>query len=216
MTDGNADLKLSAGLEVMVQLEGLPQRLKTSVMGVEKDQYLILKTPNVAGFSQYLHAGVKMKISYLADGNVYGFQAIVLNPIQVQRKLIFLFYPGRVERVELRQDPRIDCYLPGLLTARETTAKGFVTNISPGGCRFAGRTDDLRLLILSEGAAMEISFQFIGLEGNQIAQGTVRSIQQGATYTVIGIQFKGNDTALTNKIRAYVNEVLEYSSAIPR
>ena len=53
-----------------------------------------------------------MTVRYLWSGSVWGFQASVLNTTQNPAPLIFLSYPGSIERYDLREEERIDCLIP--------------------------------------------------------------------------------------------------------
>lgn len=211
MSELITECRMTAGLDVMVQLEQLPQRLKSSVIGLEKGKYIIVKCPNMASFNQRLRAGLKIKVTYLNDGNVYGFKANILSHIQAPGRLIFVQYPDSVERIELRREHRLDSYLPATVTAEDKACKGFITNISPNGCQFSAKTGDLKGFVLNEGSELQIDFQFIGLEGDQSLRGTVRNLQQNTEITGLGLQFQDTDQAVREKIQSYVREVLKFS-----
>lgn len=211
MTNETTEIRLTAGLDVMVQLEQLPQRLRSSVIGLEAGKYIIVRSPNTSSFNRRMRVGMKMKVTYLYDGNAFGFQSTVLSHIQTPGNLIFLQYPDRVERIELRREHRLTCYLPAMVMAEGLECKGFITNISPGGCQFSGRTDDLKDFVLSEGSELQIDFQFIGLRGDQSLHGIVRNLQQNPEITGLGLQFKDIDPAVEEKIRDYVREVLKFT-----
>ena len=134
-------LSIEPGTLLQIEIGGIKFRFKSELVGLQADEYLIIKTPLVpsdAPFGMIKHKlfrGNDIIVRYLIGGMVYGFQSKLLGAISDPIKLLFLEYPKIVEQHDLRSHERVDCLLPGRLKFKDTELACLVLDISEKGCR---------------------------------------------------------------------------------
>jgi hypothetical protein len=94
------------------RIAGQSLKLKTSLVGLRENEYLIIQTPRKEGALFPLPEGAEMIIRFLASGHVYGFPACVSRVLGPPFYLTFLAYPVSIEKVSLRDTPRAQVVIP--------------------------------------------------------------------------------------------------------
>lgn len=131
----NADV----GAKMSMELDGLDYKLASSVVGFVKGKFLVTSIPLASGVNrqqllQHLYNGNGVTVRYLRDGSVMGFKSVILQVLFSPFPLLFLEYPLRVESVNLRKFPRINCFFPAMAHIKEERRASFISNVSQAGC----------------------------------------------------------------------------------
>lgn len=202
-------LNVDLGTVMLVTFARSSRPLKALFVGMENSQYLILRLPPGAGVHDHLFAGNKAVVKFIAGGQVFGFQSQVMAYLYKQRLILTLMtYPQEVETHRLRKEQRVDFIVPARLNAGRTALKGFILDISPGGCRFAlDSGGDNLVRDLTPGKKVSLSFEMIGKSGEQEVECQVKRVGREGSQVWCGLEFETLDESVTDGIREYVEEV---------
>jgi PilZ domain/Flagellar protein YcgR len=204
-------LSIDLGCPLFIQCKGQKERFRSRLVGRVPGAYLIAATPNVPGIRNLLGKFDSIMVRYIHQGEVFGFQTVVIGAIASPFKLTFIACPARVERINLRQSARIDCHVPATLTAGDRSVPGMILDISTAGCRFSARIKtDGEVPPISVGRAVGLSFPLLGEQGSAELHGMVKNAQQDKDRMVLGIYFSDLDPKMADRIAAYVEEVSGY------
>jgi hypothetical protein len=126
-------------------------RIRTSLVGYEKNRYLVLKLPQQVidgGYKDVFVEGNITVVRCLLEGELgecIAFRATIKTISHHPMHLLFLEYPQHIENRSLRAKQRIRAFIPayvnpvvqGALPETFSLYNGFVIDISPCGCRFS-------------------------------------------------------------------------------
>lgn len=183
-------MSVEIGTQVVIQFQGDETRLKTLLVGMEAGSYLILRIPRQATVDRHLKEGRQIVGRYAHQGSVFGFKATILGHIRLPLRLLFVSFPVRVENVNLRKEPRIDCHLPAEAEVQGTRIEGFLGDLSSGGCRFLGKEDASRLAEgVVPGTPVTIRSPCFEKSGIVLIRGIIRTTGQEEGKPGFGIQF---------------------------
>lgn len=212
-TKKNLSLNIELGCKLSIQLEGVKERLSSFLIGMEPKSYLIIKTP-LRGSSEYLVSeGSDLIIRYVHFGEVYGFHATALLSIKNPTTITFLSYPQRIEKINLRKNPRITSLIPAYLYHKEDKLNGVIKNLSTQGIKFTTKTIENSILKdILIGDEISISFPLPGIDGNQELKGKIRnkSRNNDNEESGFGIEFDNRNAETIGLINTYITKVKEY------
>lgn len=126
-------------------------RIRTSLVGYEKNRYLLLKLPQQVvdgSYKDIFAEGNMAVVRCLLEGDLgecIAFRAMIKTISHHPVHLLFLEYPQEIENRSLRAKQRIRAFIPAYVSPTEQGAlpetfslySGFVIDISPCGCRFS-------------------------------------------------------------------------------
>ncbi len=205
-------LHLELGTPMMLQLTGMDAQVRTVFVGLEVDKYFTLSLPRLADFEDLLWPGNLAVLRYINAGKVYGFETKILSlyykkPIRV----LYLAYPPQVEILNLREAPRIDCYLPALATCHQNEVRGAILDIGPKGIRFGStQCSDEQVADLQMDDPVVVSCYFPGLAEVQNLPCTVRNVHVGQLMTTLGLAFSDVSPEVVSAIQKYVGQVADF------
>ena len=206
-------LNMELGSQLGVSLEGVGQPFKAILMGLEPQNYLILKIALPKEFRSNLKKGIRLNIKYLSLGTEYGFVTEVIEHIESPFTLTFASYPSKVESLDARARTRVCCYIPSTATLNEKNVKGTITDISTNGCRFVIKLpvnlQPRQVMLIDQ---ILLYFPIMGLEGLQVFQGRVRNTMIDKEKIAMGIEFIDLKDELQQSIANYITSVAEISS----
>lgn len=129
-------LDIELGTLALLQVEGLHQRLKTTLVGMETDSYTIFKLPNISiGLKHVLFKGNSIVVHYHQHGSIFSYEARILGTTTDPVRLLFLSMPRVIEEQSLRSAKRVDCYIPCNINIFEEDCPGTIVDLSTAGCR---------------------------------------------------------------------------------
>ncbi len=199
-------MDVELGTQIVIQFEDKGLRLKTVLVGMETGQYLIVRAPNISQIHGELREGRHLIARYIHSGIIYGFRATILSYIQRPLRLLLLSFPKAIERVNLRKDPRIECFLPVQMEIREKTCNGAIVDLSVGGCRVVMKQSES---VLPEkdlsGVNVIIRTQLIGQTETDLLTGIIRNVHNDEGKYILGVQF----IDLTVKVKQHIEKCVE-------
>ncbi|WP_243361944.1 flagellar brake protein [Fundidesulfovibrio terrae] len=127
-------LDVSLGQPCVLSFESDKERFRSSVIGLEPYQFLIIRLPGVPGIQQKLALGPGITLRLECEGTLWGFKSRVLKTVLSPAPMLVVAYPYSAERLQLRRHRRATCFLPARITNDFLDVDGLVTDISLGGC----------------------------------------------------------------------------------
>ena len=100
------------GIPLQIEIEGISFKMASTSIGYLADRYLVIKYPH--HFDIYFEnvlQGDKIGVRYLDRGTVFGFESELIADAQ-NLSALFISYPLRIVRKDLRRSRRMGCYLP--------------------------------------------------------------------------------------------------------
>lgn len=212
-TEVAKELSIGLGSQLFIQIQGTSSRLKSILVGALPGRYLILTAPRTPGVESYIYEGNTVTITFLSEGVVYGFRANILNHIFVPARLVFLSYPEKIEKHELRRHYRVECNIPAeiSLEGHDAVYRGVILDISTGGCKFTFlEPENLNEHPIQVGDRLNTTFELMGIRNIRTISGEIRSLSMDDKKVTLGISFDQTNTELLNKIESYVNSVIKF------
>ncbi|HOV86686.1 MAG TPA: flagellar brake domain-containing protein [Syntrophobacteraceae bacterium] len=202
-------MNIELGTRVFMEGTGGVQ-VKTSLVGMDPDRYLIVKPPKGAGAVQPFCLGVDIICRYFHSGYVYGFRSRILHRTFTPFALLFLSYPKAVETVNLRKEPRIDCFLASEAVIAGVKHPGVIADLSTGGCRFVvGQDRDLGLPQVKVEDELIIHTRFAGDAEPKALPGRVRNLRMEKEKVILGVEFENLGPETVLHLEKCVREVLD-------
>lgn len=198
------------GMRMLVQAEGMDQGFRTTLSGLERNRFLLLHLPRIAAITEQLYPDRKVKVRYIHEGNLYGFLSQVLACQVTPFRLLYLAYPKTFERLNLRRDQRVDCFIPAELAVPGSVDAAFramILNISTSGCRTALDATSQRLPGFEVDAMVQLDFRVVGTDLEMRAQCQVKSVDADGSRVFLGLNFAGLDEDGLVAIQDYVESV---------
>ena len=208
MTNTTGNLGIELGTTLQLQFVGLRESAKTTLVGMERNSYLIARSPQISGIWTKLHKENHVIVRYLYEGMVYGFKCTLLGIIDEPFRLMLLSYPEHIETVNLRKQERVSCFLPAKLINNNIDYAGVILDISAGGCNFFfDLSDHEGLPDIKVGDDVKFSLHIGGSSGVTTVQATVRNLRSGGDKITIGAQFLNVDIETLSNLETYINIV---------
>lgn len=207
------NLLLGLGADLLVRIQGIEARLRSVLVGVKPDEYLIIETPRTKGIEARLRIGNRVTIIFIWAGTVHGFKSSIIGTIEKPAKVMFITFPEKVETHELRQSQRISCYLPAAmnLAGDDATYDGVILDISRLGCNFTSLViPRQKTNLLQLGGTVELTFEVFGVEGKRRLSAEIMNLNLDDRTASIGVRFDAVDDELQGKIDSYVECVTEH------
>lgn len=215
--DEDKGIDIEPGTPLQIEIEGIAFRFASTFIGMEAQEYLILKVPEVPreapirNIRTKLISGVHLVVRYLNEGSVIGFRSQLSEAIFAPHKLMFVKYPKTIEQHDLRSDKRVNCTIPVKIVIDNKNYKGTMLDISKKGCRYLTR--DLRetnLLSLKKDDQISLLCQFPGVKDEQVVPGKVKNIKKTALELSLGIQFQKMAPDVKGIVDQYIFAIQEF------
>lgn len=206
-------LNVELGNQLDFKLEDMNQSFRGILVGLEPQEYLIIKTTMPGEFKNRLSKGGQLEVRYMSLGSEYGFKSRLIDMIEKPFRLIFLSYPDVVENFDSREGARVSCYIPSTATMDGKKTKGTVTDISTNGCRFVIKLPvnlQPRQLMLVD--KIQLQFPIFGLKGIQEFNGIVKNTTIDKEKIAMGIEFFNLDSKIVQSMADYISSVVEIST----
>jgi len=197
----------SLGMEVSIQLAETELRFKSTLVGMQSDQYLIVPFPGASNVSQHLHEGMDLILRYVYFGSVYGCMVTLIGLIRRPFPLMFLSVPTQVQRIELRRVQRVACLIPATVMRSHGKHSGMIRDISTGGVLLSSQSGTGPFEV---GESILISFPLLGMEGVQEFPGKVRRVIEDREKVSLGIEFEEYSSDIREKIESYITKISAY------
>lgn len=207
--DGNR-LQAEIGTTLLLQLDGVESLLKSFLVGMEPGAFIVARSPKPAGIDSKLFVGNQCLVRYLCGGTVFTFQSALLGKISHPFPLVFLSYPRVISRVELRKEPRLDCYIPARLQTSTDFLNGVILDISRSGCRFQCQVEakgNPPVPVMAQ--KVEVIINMSGEDDSVRLEGVVRNVRQEAQSLCLGLSFECKDHVALGQLERCIRTLQE-------
>ena len=207
--DGMA-MPASFHTRMLVEPLGLAQGFRTILTGMERGRVLMLQLPRVQGLSDQLYADRTVKVRYVHEGHVFGFESTVLHHTVTPFRLLFLAYPKTTDRLNLRRNQRVDCFIPAGLVLPGSIApdyRAMIVNISTSGCRVALDATGQRLPGFEVGGRVRLGFKVVGTDLDLDLDCQVKSVDADGARVYLGLNYVELDENGLMAVANYVDSV---------
>ena len=104
----------TVGVNVYIYSKKDRHEVKTlsKILGWSPPHFVMLQMPYLNGAPLDISKGVQCVVRYLFDGNLYGFETVVIKLQFDPIPLLFLKYPQNIENVSLRKNKRVPSFIP--------------------------------------------------------------------------------------------------------
>ena len=203
-------IAIEPGTELQIKVDGVDYVLKSTLIGIESDKYLIIDVPTNSLYGSINHKyfrGNKIVVRYLYKGTVFGFQTELIEDIYTPLKLLFVKYPEIIENHNLRSTERVDCYLPTKVKINEEEIEGITLDINKKGCGCVFKGTVKSNFQIDE--LITLRYKFPQIEDEQLALRKVKSIRKDKKQIRLGIIFHEIDSAIEDIIDQYIRSIKE-------
>jgi c-di-GMP-binding flagellar brake protein YcgR len=204
-----AKLTIALGSDLSMQIDGMEEKFKAILVGIESPNYLMVRMQIPSRFRDQIDTGTSFIIRYIYLGNVYGFRTKSIGSIDKPYRITFLSYPETVESLNIRKAQRVTCSIPATLDLDKIQLKRLILDISKNGIRFKINTSSDIFGKVKIDDNLNISFPLLGLEGFHTFNGRIKSMNGDSEQLTLGIEFLDVKPSLEAKIDNYVNDVLD-------
>lgn len=191
------------GTELIIQFEGDAAQLRSSLVGLENGEFLIIKAPKAPGLQPLLMIDKPVKAIFLHNGTVFGFMSKILLSIMSPAPLFFIACPEKMQRHELRRNLRMDCSLPVVLRDKGKEHNGIIMDLSSAGCRVTIAVDPENATDFKVDDTVELTCEMLGIDREKPIRGIVRNLSQDGKRTHLGCQFDTADPGALEGIQIY-------------
>ena len=202
-------IPIGIGTQLQIKIGGVEERLKSVLIGMDVDEYLVMIAPVSTTFgsiAQKFYEGNKITVQYLHGGTVFGFYSKIIGAINSPRKLLFVEYPNSVEKRNVRAAKRVDCLLPATIEIHKEAHRGVIRDISEGGCLCLLRYEkDKTLPSARVNSHISLRFQLPGVEGEQSALVEIRGVKLDIEGKTFGLKFLELDPELQRQITEFIS-----------
>ncbi len=204
------ELDIAPGTRVLLDFLWPGKKYWAEFIGMKRGRYLLLHPPVNAKTLDNYKRDTQATIRYVhKDYHVCGFTCWVQQLIVKPVPLLFLSFPKVVEVLNMRRHDRTSSVVPVTVYHNEKECRGFIVNISRGGCRIVVKNGDGKTLP-EQGEEIFSSFRLLEAEQDVYAMGLVRSVEQNGDKVSLGVQFKDLAEDVAQAIERFVASLQEY------
>jgi hypothetical protein len=204
-------LSVELGGFLLIQFQGLEDRFKVSFVGMEAEEFLIVRTPASHFLKEHLISGTQVTVRFVHLGNAYGFRSSILSHVSNPVPLLFLSYPQKIETLNLRKAKRIECFIPASARIRDRGFAGLITDISTDGCRFSFKLPKGNQAVdIEVDDELTLSFPLLGMEGEKVFHGLIMSLSRDLERISLGVRFDTIAPEVASNIEATLRRVSDF------
>ncbi len=214
--DNPPELPITLGYELLIEIPDLEARVKSLVVGMEHDKYIIAKIPTndlIGVFNREEITKSHVTVMYRYKGAVYSFGTTIQNVVNFPDRLLFLKYPREVNEHCIPEKIRHKCNLPCQTMLGNDIVEMVIVDISQNGCQCEMKTvgeDDKGIYeLIRVDYRIDIMARFPGFEERYDLSGIVRNVSKETDKIRFGIMFDQMPPAVKDGVEAYLASISE-------
>ena len=194
--------EIELGTPLQIQIENMPDRFKSVLVGADPGQYMIIRQPLAEDTKTVFVPGKTVIVRFLHRGSVYGFQTEIISVVEVPAALLFIKYPVKIEDHNLRNHKRVDCYLPSHLRVGKMALNSLIIDLSKGGCQVVLESSEMEGISepMEVDQQVTLSFCLPGSVDELNLEGVVKKILKDKNQIKIGLKFNDIDAKYKAKL----------------
>lgn len=203
-------ISIELGSELLVQLVDEDIKFKSVLVGMRADEYLILRSPDMQHIRSQVYEGRRIIARCVHSGTVYGFRSKILcNLVHPAVRLLILEYPRKVECVNIRKNPRVDCHLPAEIYNGKSPFACAITDISIGGCKLVMKSSESREAFKAQvDQNITIRTPLLGMNDGEALTGLIRSVRADGNMVIVGVNFINLGENVLGALNRFIDSVL--------
>ncbi|MCW8888687.1 MAG: flagellar brake domain-containing protein [Gammaproteobacteria bacterium] len=185
-----AQLDIEVGTHLQIQVGQFQGRMDSTLVGIRPGRYLIISMPADGAHSARLDEdGALLVARYIHNGNAYGFKSVVLDVMLGPEKLLAISYPTQFEVFELRNYPRLSCFLPARIFIGEEAVVGSIIDISRTGAQFNTSSNNSVQFAELVDSSLNLDVLLPGSDGYTHIGGNLRNVHATSKSVELGLRF---------------------------
>lgn len=202
-----SELDVGLGTRMLLRTGGLKADIKSELIGVSRNEFLIVKAPVIPGMRTLFAGGENVVVRYLSEGTIFGFHSTMLQSQLKPVPLLFLEYPYQVEKIELRKEKRTQCALPSKVHSKDGIYPAVTVDLSIGGAKLDLTLDalDAEQLCLNEMVILE--FVLFQSEKPVLLSCQIKNISAVKQRYTLGLQFDKLDEEARMELQEYIQSL---------
>lgn len=208
-------IPITLGAELLVEISALKMRIMSFLVGMEHDQYVIVKIAPKDLMGTFRSDVVKnspITIMYMDANIIYRFQTEILNVVSQPSRLFFLKYPERIEKLGVRNELRHRCSIPAQTMLANDLIDIEIIDLSREGCQCTVMTSGVKSEKLYDLIKVNEIIDIIAgspSSGSPLTlQGIIRNISKDTDNIKLGVMFR----ELTPQAITKIDSLLEQTS----
>lgn len=200
------ELPLRLGVRVKAVFFDLEQELESNLVGMIKDNSVIIENPIPDVDLEPLINGSRMLIKYIYKGRMWMFKSQLIGATEHPASLLFLDYPEVIHFHELRKAKRSSIFIPSTFHLQgEKELYGVLIDMSLTGslCQIK-HTDQQNIPTMNIDSTVVLRCLLPGIPEEQKLYGKVKNMKIEHGETRIGIEFDSLQPHLTDTIGKYL------------
>lgn len=205
-------IRIELATPLHVEFEGVASRTTGMLVGMEVDEYLIIKLTSALGaVASRLFKGNLLVVRYLFEGTVYGFQCKSLGSVASPARLLFVSYPTIVAERVIRSRQRVPCRLPVLLETLNGALAALLLDVNSSGGRVwfvpEASLEEQPPALPEVDESLGMALKLPGVATDLQLTGTVRNRRVDSHGCQLGLAFEPADETATEAIERFMSEM---------
>jgi hypothetical protein len=202
-------LLINLGTNLQIEIEGTETRFKSTLLGLEPKNFLLIKIPLSEEIIQKLSSNPVI-VRYIYKGSIFGFRTSFIQSVDDPLRVAFITYPAEFENFELRSQERYECFLPVQIKIKDFKKNGALLDISEEGLRVAIRDREYKPSFLKKEDPVTIVIRFPESPKEEEFTTLVRRISEEGGRVSLGLVFSDLDMSKKSLVTKFVNELREF------
>lgn len=203
-----SELDVGLGTRMLLRTGGVSADIKSELIGVARNEFLIVKAPLIPGMRSLFTGGEAVVVRYLAEGTIFGFHSTMLLSQLKPVPLLFLEYPYQVEKIELRKEKRAQCTLPGKVHCKSGIFSGIIVDLSGGGAKLDLTLDEVDAALLRPNDLVVLEFVLFQPEKPVLLSCEIKNMTAAKNHYVLGLQFQDMEDATRKELEDYIQSLI--------
>ena len=201
---------MEIGTSLSVEIPRAQIRFPSRLLGLEPDQFVIIKLPPLTGMRQSFKPGLDIVIRFVSNGSIIGFKSSIIQIHFEPLGVGFLEFPLYAERISLRKQKRVQCFFTALAKIRGSDFEGAILDINTKGCRFC--VDDTQGGFKLLGTIEKADTIILSVEtfGDDPIGGKIANVRNDSGLYSFGIEF----TKISRELEAKIDGMQSIASRI--
>jgi c-di-GMP-binding flagellar brake protein YcgR len=191
LIDEKKNIFIETGTDLSLTVEGFDSSVQSTFVGKKSDQYIVITPPSEYNtIVKKLLQADQIKIKYLFKGDIFEFKSKLTEISHTPLLLLLLQCPASVEKLELRGQKRISCFISAEVEINNEMKNGVIKDISKSGCRCVFEASKKVEETVRIDDFIALNFSFPGIVDRQEIFGRIKDIQIKDGKLDMGIEFE--------------------------
>lgn len=203
-----SELDVGLGTRMLLRTGGLKADIKSELIGLSRNEFLIVKAPVIPGMRTLFSGGEDVVVRYLSDGTIFGFHSTMLLSQLKPVPLFFIEYPYQVEKIELRKEKRAQCALPSKVHCKSGIYPAIIVDLSLGGAKLDLTLDEVDAALFELNEMVVLEFMLFQVDKPVLLSSEVKNITAVKQRYTLGLQFGELEDETRLELDEYIQNLM--------